>query len=139
MFLRIPKQPAFVLVSGQVYNTSAITFEPNPNGSVVPAPAPVGQLRLPTRATSSSFAQTETLSAAVQVSWLDHHVLETRLEPGDVVVVPQKIIGSSLFWAQSADSRAVQFIHRHYRGRGRFVMSALPGFSSNVARRAVEW
>jgi ribosomal protein L18E len=25
-------------------------------------------------------------------------VLETRLEPGDVVVVPQKIIGSSLFW-----------------------------------------
>jgi len=25
-------------------------------------------------------------------------VLSTRLDPGDVVVVPQKIIGGSLFW-----------------------------------------
>jgi hypothetical protein len=30
--------------------------------------------------------------------WADSKVLSTRLEAGDVVVVPQKIIGSSLFW-----------------------------------------
>ncbi len=30
--------------------------------------------------------------------WFDHDVLSTRLDPGDVVVVPQKIIGASLVW-----------------------------------------
>ncbi|MGB6192410.1 MAG: hypothetical protein WBF42_08085, partial [Terracidiphilus sp.] len=30
--------------------------------------------------------------------WLDGDVLSTKLNPGDVVVVPQKIIGGSLFW-----------------------------------------
>jgi protein involved in polysaccharide export with SLBB domain len=45
--------------------------------------------------------------------WLDHDVLSTRLQPGDVVVVPQKIIGASLFWrnllstAQIASSIAI--------------------------------
>jgi hypothetical protein len=40
-------------------------------------------------------------------------VLSTRLEPGDVVVVPQKIIGVSMFWrnllttAQIASSIAI--------------------------------
>jgi hypothetical protein len=30
--------------------------------------------------------------------WADGDVLSTRLDPGDVVVVPQKIIGGSMFW-----------------------------------------
>jgi len=30
--------------------------------------------------------------------WLEGDVLSTRLDPGDVVVVPQKIIGGSVFW-----------------------------------------
>jgi ribosomal protein L18E len=40
-------------------------------------------------------------------------VLDTKLEPGDVVVVPQKIIGAGLFWrnlllgAQAASSIAI--------------------------------
>lgn len=45
--------------------------------------------------------------------WYDHDVLSTRLDPGDVIVVPQKIIGASLFWrnllttAQIAGSIAI--------------------------------
>ncbi len=45
--------------------------------------------------------------------WYEPDVLSTRLEPGDVVVVPQKIIGASLFWrnllstAQIASSIAI--------------------------------
>jgi len=45
--------------------------------------------------------------------WYDRNVLSTRLQPGDVVVVPQKIIGASLFWrnllstAQIASSIAI--------------------------------
>jgi len=30
--------------------------------------------------------------------WLAGEVLSTKLNPGDVVVVPQKIIGGSLLW-----------------------------------------
>jgi hypothetical protein len=42
-----------------------------------------------------------------------HDVLSTRLEPGDVIVVPQKIIGASVLWrnifgtAQIAASLAI--------------------------------
>jgi hypothetical protein len=45
--------------------------------------------------------------------WYGPDVLSTRLEPGDVVVVPQKIIGASMFWrnllttAQLASSIAI--------------------------------
>ncbi|MEO7115969.1 MAG: hypothetical protein ABIZ18_08910, partial [Caldimonas sp.] len=45
--------------------------------------------------------------------WIDASVLSTRLDPGDVVVVPQKISGSSLLWrnllttAQLASSIAI--------------------------------
>jgi hypothetical protein len=44
--------------------------------------------------------------------WFEDGVLSTRLDPGDVLVVPQKIIGASLFWknlltvAQIASSAA---------------------------------
>ena len=30
--------------------------------------------------------------------WYGTNVLSTHLEPGDVIVVPQRIIGGSLFW-----------------------------------------
>ena len=30
--------------------------------------------------------------------WYSEGVLDTRMEPGDVVVVPQKILGGSMFW-----------------------------------------
>jgi hypothetical protein len=30
--------------------------------------------------------------------WYDRDVLSTRLDPGDVIVVPQKIVGASLVW-----------------------------------------
>jgi hypothetical protein len=45
--------------------------------------------------------------------WFDAKVLSTKLNPGDVVVVPQKIIGASLLWrnllttAQLASSIAI--------------------------------
>ena len=28
----------------------------------------------------------------------DHNVLSTKLDPGDVIVVPQKLIGASVVW-----------------------------------------
>jgi len=95
--LRIPKQPAFVLVSGQVYNTSAITFEPNQTAAWYLRRAG-GPTEIANKGDIFIIRANGDVVGRGSGSWLDHHVLETRLEPGDVVVVPQKIIGSSLFW-----------------------------------------
>jgi protein involved in polysaccharide export with SLBB domain len=95
--LRIPKRPGFVLVTGQVYNASAITFRPGATaGWYLRRAGGVTQIAntkqiFIIRANGSVVGREPSL-------WFDQGVLSTRLEPGDVVVVPQKIIGASLFW-----------------------------------------
>ncbi len=94
--LTIPKRPGFVLVSGQVYNASAIT--------VVPGKTAGWYLR---RAGGTSQAANRKEIFVIRANgsvvgrhsgqWYDSNVLDTRLDAGDVVVVPQKILGSSLF------------------------------------------
>jgi len=110
--LIIPKRPGFVLISGQVYNASAITF----------VPGKTAEWYLERAGGASEFANRKEIfviraNGAVvgrrSGSWHDGHVLSTRLDPGDVVVVPQKIIGASQFWrnlltvAQIASSTAI--------------------------------
>lgn len=95
--LRIPKRPGFVLVTGQVYNASAITFTPGKTaGWYLHHAGGVTQIAntkqiFVIRANGSVVGREPSL-------WFDHDVLATRLDPGDVVVVPQKIIGASLVW-----------------------------------------
>lgn len=109
--LRVPKRPGFVLVSGQVYNAVAITFAPGKSAKwyLQRAGGPTqvanrGQIFI-IRANGSVVGRTP--------GWYGHDVLSTRLEPGDVIVVPQKIIGASLWWrnllgtAQIASSVAI--------------------------------
>ena len=92
--LTIPKKPGFVLVSGQVYNASAITFVPGKTagwylkragGSTVG-----GNIKevLVIRANGLVVGRRSG-------EWFEPGVLETKLEPGDVVVVPQKVFGGS--------------------------------------------
>jgi protein involved in polysaccharide export with SLBB domain len=95
--LRIPKRPGFVLVTGQVFNASAITFVPGRaagwylhRAGGVTQVANKKQIFI-IRANGSVVGREPSL-------WFDNDVLSTRLDPGDVVVVPQKIIGASLVW-----------------------------------------
>jgi len=110
--LTIPKRPSFVLVTGQVYNATALTFSPGKTA---------GWYLTHVGGTNGTANRKEifVIRANGSVvgrrsgSWFDGDVLSTQLEPGDVVVVPQKIIGSSLFWknllttAQLASSIAI--------------------------------
>ena len=95
--LTVPKRPGFVLVSGQVYNAAAITF--------VPGKTAGWYLRHAGGATSmASTKEIFVIRANGSVvgrrsgEWYSEGVLDTKMEPGDVVVVPQKIIGGSMFW-----------------------------------------
>lgn len=110
--LRIPKRPGFVLVSGQVYNASAITFTPGKTAGWYLQHAG-GATSIANRKEIFVIRANGAVVGRRSGEWYDRDVLSTRLEPGDVVVVPQKIIGASLFWrnllstAQIASSIAI--------------------------------
>ncbi|WP_263417609.1 SLBB domain-containing protein [Terriglobus albidus] len=109
--LRIPKRPGFVLVNGQVYNATAITFaEGKAAGWYLRRAGGVTEVAnekqiFIIRANGSVVGRDS--------GFLPRSVLSTKLNPGDVVVVPQKILGASLFWrnllttAQLASSIAI--------------------------------
>ncbi len=92
--LTVPKKPGFVLVSGQVYNASAITYVPGKSAGWYLKRAGGGT-------EGGNMKETLVIRANGLVvgrrsgGWYGSSVLETRLEPGDVVVVPQKVFGGS--------------------------------------------
>lgn len=106
--LTIPKRPSFVVVTGQVYNATAITFTPDKTA---------GWYLQHAGGTSTTANRSEIFIIRANGSVIGRHsgpkVLSTRLDPGDVVVVPQKVIGASLLWknlltaAQLASSIAI--------------------------------
>ena len=95
--LRIPKRPGFVLVTGQVYNSSAITFAPGKTADWYLHHAG-GATQIANKKQIFIIRANGSVVGREPNFWLEHNVLSTRLDPGDVVVVPQKIIGASLVW-----------------------------------------
>jgi protein involved in polysaccharide export with SLBB domain len=94
--LVIPKRPNFVMVSGQVYNPTAISYVPGRE---------VGwYLRKAGGATPyGNKKQIYVLRAdgsvvAHESSWIGGNVTSLRLRPGDSIFVPEKIIGGSPVW-----------------------------------------
>ena len=110
--LRIPKRPGFILVSGQVYNASAITFVPGKTAGWYLQHAG-GATSLANRKEIFVIRANGSVVGRRSGDWYDHDVLSARMDPGDVVVVPQKINGPSMLWrnllvtAQIASSIAI--------------------------------
>jgi protein involved in polysaccharide export with SLBB domain len=95
--LTVPKKPGFVLVSGQVYNASAITY--------VPGRTAGWYLKRAGGSTEGGNTKEVLVIRANGLvvgrrsgEWFDPGVLDTKLDPGDVVVVPQKVFGGSALW-----------------------------------------
>ncbi|MGB6975392.1 MAG: SLBB domain-containing protein [Terracidiphilus sp.] len=95
--LTIPKQPGFVLVTGQVYNATALTFSPGKSASWYLTRAG-GTNTSANRKDIFIIRANGSVVGRHSGTWFGGGVLSTRLNPGDVVVVPQKIIGSSVLW-----------------------------------------
>jgi protein involved in polysaccharide export with SLBB domain len=94
--LFIPKRPSFVIVSGQVYNSTAISYVPGRTagwylqkaGGVSP---------------SGDKKEIYILRADGSVvghgnNWINGSFLNYSLRPGDSIIVPEKVIGGSLLW-----------------------------------------
>lgn len=95
--LTIPKRPGFVLVTGQVYNATALTFVPGKTAGWYLSRAG-GTNSAANRKEIFVIRANGTVVGRHSGGWFGGDVLSTKLNPGDVVVVPQKIIGGSLFW-----------------------------------------
>jgi protein involved in polysaccharide export with SLBB domain len=95
--LTIPKQPGFVLVSGQVYNALAQTYVPNKTAGWYLQHAG-GTTDLANRKEIFVVRANGSVVGRRSASWYDNDVLSVHLDPGDTVVVPQKFIGGSTFW-----------------------------------------
>jgi protein involved in polysaccharide export with SLBB domain len=110
--LTIPRRPGFVLVTGQVYNATALTYAPGKTAAWYLQHAG-GANSTANRKEIFVIRANGSIVGRRSGGWLEHGVLATRLDPGDVVVVPQKVIGASLFWrnlltaAQLASSIAI--------------------------------
>ena len=95
--LVVPKRPGFVLVSGQVYNATALTFAPGKTASWYLKRAG-GTNATADRKQIFIIRANGSVVGRHSGGWFEGDVLSTVLNPGDVVVVPQKVIGGSLFW-----------------------------------------
>jgi len=94
--LVIPKRPNFVMVSGQVFNPTAISYVPGRD---------VGwYLRKAGGATpygSKKYIYVLRADGSVVPRgnrWTGSNLMNLRLRPGDTVFVPEKIVGGSTVW-----------------------------------------
>ncbi|WP_254063840.1 SLBB domain-containing protein [Granulicella sp. S190] len=92
--LTIPKRPGFILVSGQVYNASAITFIPGKTAGWYLQRAG-GSTEGGNRKEILVIRANGLVVGRRSNNWHEPKVLDSKLDPGDVVVVPQKVFGGS--------------------------------------------
>jgi protein involved in polysaccharide export with SLBB domain len=94
--LVVPKRPTFVMVSGQVYNATAISYTRGKEAGWY-----LRRAGGPTQSANQKgiFILRADGSVAGRTGGLwRENVLGTRLQPGDSIVVPEKITGGSMFW-----------------------------------------
>jgi protein involved in polysaccharide export with SLBB domain len=94
----IPKRPNFVLVTGQVYNPTAIGFSSGESANWY-----LRQAGGPTESANKKKifivrANGSVIAGSGGDGLWGEGVLNARLEPGDTVIVPERIVGGSAFW-----------------------------------------
>ena len=102
--ITIPKQPSFVLVSGQVYNSTAFTYTPGKNAGWYLHQAG-GQTELANKKQIYVIrANGSVVGRGNGGSWWSGDVLSTVVRRGDTIVVPEKIISGTSGWKNLLDT-----------------------------------
>jgi polysaccharide biosynthesis/export protein len=117
--LFIPKRPDFVMVTGQVFNPTAVSYRPGRSAKWYleqaggPTTTANRKAIFVIRADGSVIGQKDSL-------WTGN-ALGATLQPGDTVVVPEKAIGGGVQWANLFTAASVAssivsavFIATHY-------------------------
>jgi hypothetical protein len=95
--LTIPKRPDFVLVSGQVYNATGITYRPGKDAKWYLRQAG-GVTRSGDRRSIFIVHADGSVVGERGSTLLGNTVLDLKLNPGDSIVVPEKVMGGSQIW-----------------------------------------
>jgi protein involved in polysaccharide export with SLBB domain len=99
--LLIPKRPNFIIVSGQVYNGSAVSYSPGKNAGWY-----LQQAGGPTALADKKSVYVIRADGSVvgreggTSSFWRGSVLSLKMQPGDMVVVPEKFITGSSAWKE---------------------------------------
>jgi protein involved in polysaccharide export with SLBB domain len=110
--IEIPKQPGFVLVVGQVYNTNAITYTPGKNAGWYLSQGG-GATRLADKGAIFIVRADGEVISRHRGGWWSGNMLSSAVYPGDTVVVPERPVLSSTRWkniialAQVAEAGAI--------------------------------
>lgn len=95
--LSIPKRPDFVLVSGQVYNATGITFRPGKDARWYLRQAG-GATRDGDKGNIFIVHADGSVVGSQGNTLFGNSVLDLKMHPGDSIVVPEKVIGGSQIW-----------------------------------------
>lgn len=101
--ITIPKRPGFVVVNGQVYNATAINYNPGKNASWYLRQAG-GPTDLANKKEIYIIHANGSVVGRENGSWWSGGVLDTTMQRGDTIVVPEKIIGGSHVWRNLLDT-----------------------------------
>ena len=102
--LTIPKKPNFVVVTGQVYNSAALTYMPGMSARTY-----LRQAGGPTEMANKKDiyiirANGSIVGRGGSRSLWEGNTLSTTLRRGDTIVVPEKLLGGSQTWKNVIDS-----------------------------------
>jgi protein involved in polysaccharide export with SLBB domain len=96
--LFIPKMPNYVMVNGQVYNPTAITYRPGKSAGwyLRQAGGPTNMAN--GKAVFVVRADGSVVGGKGSGEWFTGDVLSAELRPGDMVFVPEKALGGPPLW-----------------------------------------
>ncbi len=95
--LVIPKRPSFVMVSGQVFNATAVSYRPGKSAKWYLSQAG-GPTQLANKKGIFVIRADGSVLGSGQGGMWSGNSLGGALEPGDAVVVPEKVLGGGLQW-----------------------------------------
>jgi protein involved in polysaccharide export with SLBB domain len=96
--LLIPKTPTYVVVNGQVYNPTAISFRPGKSAGwyLRQAGGPTNMANK--KAVFVVRGDGSVVGGKGSAEWFTGDVLSAELRPGDMVFVPEKALGGTPVW-----------------------------------------
>ena len=95
--LTVPKRPDFVLVSGQVYNATGISFHPGKTADWYLRQAG-GVTRSGDKKRIFILRADGSVVGDQKATVFGRSILDARMRPGDSIIVPEKVIGGSQVW-----------------------------------------
>ncbi len=95
--LVIPKRPSYVMVQGQVYGPTAVAYRPGKSASWYLMQAG-GQTNMANKKATFVIRANGTVVGSHNSFWVSGDGLNVPLQPGDMVVVPEKALGGPPVW-----------------------------------------